>query len=81
MAKKSRRARAKQRTTAARPAADRPAPEQRATPAAPQSPTRVPSRVQDSASRYEYVMPELKRIGIIAGVIFLVLIILSFTLG
>ena len=81
MAKKSRRARAKQRTTAVRPAGDRSSPQLGATPAAPQSQTRVPPRAQDSASRYEYVMPELKRIGIIAGVIILVLIILSFTLG
>lgn len=35
---------------------------------------------QSLASRYQYVIPEVKRIGIIAGAIVLVLIILSFVL-
>jgi hypothetical protein len=29
-------------------------------------------------TRYQYVLPELRRIGIIAGVLFLILIILTF---
>jgi hypothetical protein len=32
------------------------------------------------SSRYQYVLPELKSIGIIAGILFLILIILSFAL-
>jgi hypothetical protein len=32
------------------------------------------------SSRYQYVLPELKSIGIIAGILFLILIILSFVL-
>jgi hypothetical protein len=35
---------------------------------------------QDYVSRYRYVMPEVKRIGILAGSIIVVLIILSFIL-
>jgi len=55
-------------------------------PAEVPSPTRVspkvqPSKVQDLTSRYQHVMPEMKRIGIIAGAIILVLIVLSFILG
>jgi hypothetical protein len=46
-----------------------------------QSPTRVSPKAQDLTSRYQYVMPEIQRIGIIAGAIILVLIILSFVLG
>jgi hypothetical protein len=50
-------------------------------PAEVTSPTRVPTKAQDLAGRYQYVIPEIKRIGIIAGAIILVLIILSFVLG
>jgi len=50
------------------------------------TPTRVStkaqgSKVQDLASRYQHVLPEVKRIGIIAGSMVVVLIILSFVLG
>jgi len=33
------------------------------------------------ASRYQYVLPELRRIGIIAGVLFLIVVVLAFILG
>lgn len=33
------------------------------------------------ATRYQYVLPEMRRIGIIAGALFLILIILTFILG
>jgi hypothetical protein len=46
-----------------------------------QSPARVSPKAQDLTSRYQYVLPDVKRIGIIAGAIILVLIILSFVLG
>ncbi len=51
-----------------------------------QSPARVAPKAQvvkaqDLTTRYQYVMPEMKRIGIIAGSIILVLIVLSFVLG
>ena len=81
MAKKSRRARAKHRTTVARPAGGRPLQQPGAMPAGVQSPARVLARAQDFTSRYQYVMPELRRIAIIGGAMILVLIILSFVLG
>jgi hypothetical protein len=46
-----------------------------------QSPGQVSPKGQDFTSHYQYVMPEIKRIGIIAGAIILVIIILSFVLG
>jgi hypothetical protein len=98
MAKKSRRAKAKQRARMAQAVEQRrlqqpaQAVEQRQpqqpmpTPTKLQSPSRVSPkaqapRVQDLASHYQYVLPDVKRIGIIAGAIILVLIILSFVLG
>jgi type II secretory pathway component PulL len=96
MAKKSRRAKAKHRARVEKAAQERrlqqPAPVsaevQSPTPVSPtvQAPkaqtTKVQApKVQDLASRYQYVIPEIKRIGIIAGAIILVLIILSFVLG
>lgn len=50
-------------------------------PVGPQAPPRSLSRAQDPAGRYQHVIPEVKRIGIIAGAIVVVLIILSFILG
>ena len=47
----------------------------------PQSPARVSSDPQDFAGRYQYVIPEIKLIGIIAGPMILLLIILGFILG
>jgi len=84
MPKKSRRAKAKQRTRVAK--ATQVAQEGRSQqpgplPAEVQSPTRVTPKAPDLTSRYQYVMPEIKRIGIIGGAIILVLIILSFVLG
>ncbi|MGB6873333.1 MAG: hypothetical protein WBE46_04235 [Dehalococcoidia bacterium] len=84
MPKKSRRTKAKHRTRVAN--ATQVAQEGRSQqpgplPAELQSPTRVSPKAQDLTSRYQYVMPEIKRIGIIAGAIILVLIILSFVLS
>jgi len=80
MTKKSRYTKSKRRATATK-AAGRPSPQARTQPPELQSSARIPPTAQDSPSRYEYVIPELKRIGIIAGSIMLVLIILSFILG
>ena len=33
------------------------------------------------ATQHQYILPELRRIGIIAGTLFVVLIVLTFTLG
>jgi len=46
-----------------------------------QQPARVTPVTQDRAARYGHVLPELRRIGIIAGVMVLVLIILAIALG
>ena len=40
--------------------------------------TKPPMTVADMATRYQYVLPELRRIAIIAGVMFLIIVILSF---
>jgi hypothetical protein len=86
MAKKSRRAKAKQRARMAR-AVEQSQPQQpMPMPTKLQSPPRVSSKAQapkaqDLTIRYQYVLPEIKRIGIIAGAIILVLIILFFVLG
>ena len=91
MPKKSRRAKAKHRAAVAKAVQDLRSQQPGPVSAETQSPARVAPRAQvaktqvpkaqDLASRYQYVMPEMKRIGIIAGSIVLVLIILSFVLG
>ena len=78
MAKKSRRTKAKHRARVAKVAEEGRSQQLRPLPVEVQSPTRVSPKAQDFTSRYQYVMPEIKRIGIIAGAIILVLIILSF---
>ena len=80
MSKKSRRTKAKRRARSAKPIqAVHP---QQLKPVAikPQPPARVSHEAQDFAERYQYIMPEIKRIGILAGSIILILIILSFVL-
>ena len=81
MAKKSRRNRARQQTKSRRTI-------QRIQPQVPnpvssvsQSPARVTPKVETLTDRYQHVIPDIKRIGIIAGCMILVLIILSFILG
>ena len=81
MPKKSRRAKAKHRAAVARAVQERQPQQPGPVSAEVQSAPRVPPKAQDLASRYQYVMPEVKRIGIIAGSIVVVLIILSFVLG
>jgi hypothetical protein len=81
MAKKSRRAKAKHRARVAKVTQESHSQQLKPLPAELQSPTRVSPKAQDLTSRYQYVIPEVKRIGIIAGAIILVLIILSFVLG
>jgi len=96
MPKKSRRAKAKQRARVERVAQERLAQQPGPASAEAPAPTSVAPRAQvrrtqssgaqlaktqDLASRYLYVIPEAKRIGIIAGSIIVILIILSFVLG
>ena len=81
MPKKSRRAKARHRAAVAKAVQEgrsqQPGPLSAEIKPAP----RVSLKTQDFASRYQYVVPEIKRIGIIAGSIILVLVILSFILG
>ena len=86
MAKKSRRAKAKHRAKLAKATQEGRSQQLEPLPAEVPSSTRIspkvqPPKVQDLTSRYQYVIPEVKRIGIIAGAIILVIIILSFVLG
>ncbi len=81
MPKKSRRAKAKHRAAVARAVQERQPQQPGSVRAEIQSVPRVPFKAQDLASRYQYVIPEVKRIGIIAGSIIVILIILSFVLG
>ena len=81
MPKKSRRTKAKQRARVAQVAGEGRSQQPGPPPLESQSPTRVSAKAPDLTGRYQYVMPEIKRIGIIAGAIILVLIILSFVLG
>jgi len=96
MPKKSRRAKAKQRARVEKVAEEhrsqQPGPASTEAPApalvAPKAQVRRTqssgaqlAKPQDLASRYLYVIPEAKRIGIIAGSIIVILIILSFVLG
>jgi hypothetical protein len=86
MAKKSRRAKAKHRARIAKAAQEERSQQMKSLSAEAQSPPRIspkvqPPKAQDLTSRYQYVIPEVKRIGIIAGAIIGVLIILSFILG
>jgi hypothetical protein len=81
MPEKSRRSKAKQRARAAK-AIQKGHPQQlRPIAVKPQSPAGISPEVENFTSRYQYVMPEVKRIGILAGSIILILIILSFALG
>ncbi len=80
MAKKSRRARAKYRSRAMKPVQERPPQPPGGAPATVQRPARLSPTAQDLTGRYQHVIPDLKRIGIIAGAMILVLIILSFVL-
>jgi hypothetical protein len=81
MSKKSRRSRAKRHAKAVRATTrehDR-SPEPAV--ASYQSSTPRPFEARSSTERYWYILPELRRIGIIAGSILFILIVLSFVLG
>ena len=75
MPKKSRRTKAKRHARSAKPI-------QATHPqiSKPQSPVKISHEAQDSINRYQYVMPEIKRIGILSVSMILILIILSFIL-
>ena len=86
MPKKSKRAKAKHRTRVAKVAQQARSQQPETLSTETSSPTQVsakvqPPKVQDLSNRYQYVLPEVKRIGIIAGAIIVIIIILSFILG
>jgi hypothetical protein len=81
MPKKSRRAKARQRTRVAKAAQEGRSQQPGPMPAELQLSTPVSPKAQDLTSRYQYVVPEIRRIGIIGGAIIVVLIILSFVFG
>ncbi len=78
MAKKTRHTKAKHRAKAAK--AIQVSPSQQLNPliAKPQSPAKIPPEAQ--APRYQHMMPELRYIGILAGAMIIILIVLSFVL-
>jgi hypothetical protein len=94
MGKKSRRARARARARAV--ARDeqrtggelaRSIPAERVYPAAPKlepkaaAPSAEPAISSTQATRYQYILPELRYIGIISGALFIILIVLTFVLS
>jgi len=91
MGKKSRRARARAKARTERSAGGelaRSMPAERIYPAEsklePKSkaamPPAGPALVPAQATRYQYVIPELRQIGITAGILFIILIVLTFVL-
>jgi hypothetical protein len=81
MPKKSRRAKAKRRAKSAQEPQRKYSQPLKPAPAQPQLAGKVLPEVKGPTNRYQYLMPELRRIGILAGAIILVLVVLSFVLG
>ncbi len=81
MPKKSRRAKAKHRAKLAQETQRKYSQPLKPVTAQLQLASKVSPEVKDPAKYYQYLMPELRRIGILAGAIILVLVVLSFVLG
>ena len=84
MSKKSRRTRARQQTAEKRPksVAEKRIESHRSSDDSRVSVSSVaPLSSSAQEARYRYVLPELRRIGIIAGALFIVIIVLTFILG
>ncbi len=84
MSKKSRRVRAKRRTAAnlaKRVPIERVPIRQAPLESKASVPSVQPFLSSVQTTRYQYVLPELRRIGIIAGALLLILIVLTFILG
>ena len=85
MTKKSRKARAKSRTTGEHqrkiavkpPEAKKPGPEIKNTVTS----TNIPSMTVSQKNQYQYIVPELRRIAIITVGLIIILVILTFVLG
>jgi len=80
MPKKSRRTKVKYRGRSAKLVPGR-HPQPELVTAESRSSVKASQGVQDSITRYQHVIPELKYIGILAGSMILILIVLSFVLG
>jgi len=84
MSKKSRRARAKRRNFGQLPRtvqSERPQVSKLVTASKILAPSVEPSLFSVKVGQHQYVLSELRHIGIIAGALFLVLIVLTFVLG
>ncbi len=81
MPKKSRRTKAKRHARLAKEIQKKYSPPLKPAAVEPQLLAKVSPKGQESIDRYQYLMPELRRIGILAGAIILTLIVLSFVLG
>lgn len=81
MPKKSRRAKAKHRAKLAQETQRKYSQPLKPVTAQLQLGGKVSPGVKDPAKYYQYLMPELRRIGILAGAIILILVVLSFVLG
>ncbi len=81
MSKKSHRSRAKRRAKPVRATKGEHYVSPEPAIASYQSSTPRSSEARNPIERYWYIMPELRRIGIIAGSMLLILIVLSFGLG
>jgi hypothetical protein len=88
MGKKSRRARARARAKQrASGELAKSIPAERLYPAEPKlepkeaAPSVEPAISSAQATRYRYILPELRHIGIIAGILFVILIVLTFVLS
>lgn len=80
MAKKSRRSRDRYRSKTTKAVQERAPQQPTAVTAEPRKTTRMSPKAQDLTDRYQHIKPELRRIGIIAGAMIIVLIVLSFVL-
>jgi hypothetical protein len=81
MSKRSRRARARFKATQQvinRGEISRPEPAKVTVEPKALKPVAEPPSVLAQTTRYRYILPELRRIGIVAGVLFIIIIVLSF---
>ena len=85
MAKKSRRARAKKpagnKSTIKKVEGHIQPSKSASIPKVPVSSVESLAALSAQANNYRYILPELRRIGIISGILFLILIVLTFVLG
>jgi len=77
MPQKSRRTKAKRRAKPAK-AIQGYSQQSKSATTSPERLVKTPSQIQ--ASRYQHIMPELRYIGILAGIIIVILVVLSFIL-